>query len=97
MKVEKLVTIIDATTSQVKSSAMNSSEDGNNIYFKEDSTTIRPTKPIHVDFGKSKIKGGHIEVFNHFAYIDNVDWLWLGGDDFVSKPREDEVVVFRSF
>jgi hypothetical protein len=29
--------------------------------FEEDNTIIRPTKPSHVDFGKSKIKEGHIE------------------------------------
>jgi hypothetical protein len=23
--------------------------------------------------------------------------VWLGGDDLVSKPKEDEVVVFQSF
>jgi hypothetical protein len=50
-----------------------------------------------VDSGKSKIKGGHIEVVNYFGYIDNVDWVQLGGDDLVPKPKEDEVVVFRSF
>jgi hypothetical protein len=37
-------------------------------------------KPSYVDFGKSKIKGGHIEVLNHFGCIDNVDWVRLGGD-----------------
>jgi hypothetical protein len=50
-----------------------------------------------VDYGKSKVKGGHIEVLNRFGYIDNVDWVRLGGDDLVSKLKEDEVVVFRSF
>jgi hypothetical protein len=44
-----------------------------------------------------KIKGGHNEVLNQFGYIDNIDWVRLGGDDLVSKPKEDEVVVFRSF
>ena len=47
-------------------------EDSDNIGIEEDSTTIRPTKPSHMDFSKSKIKGGHIEVLNRFGYIDNV-------------------------
>jgi hypothetical protein len=50
-----------------------------------------------VDFGKSKMKGGHIYVLNRFGYIDNVDWVWFGGDDLVPNLREDKVVVIRCF
>jgi hypothetical protein len=67
------------------------------IDIEEDNTMIRPTKQCHVNFGKSKIKGGHNEVFNRFGYIDNVNYVWLGGDDLVLRPKEDEVVVFQSF
>jgi hypothetical protein len=38
-----------------------------------------------------------IEVLTRFDYIENVEWVRLGGDDLVPKPKEDEVVVFRSF
>jgi hypothetical protein len=48
--------------------------------FEEDNTVIRPTKPSHVDFGKSKIQEGHIEVLNRFGYIH---WVWLGDDELV--------------
>jgi hypothetical protein len=34
---------------------------------------------------KIKDQGGHIEVLNRFGYIDNVDWVQLGGDDLVPK------------
>jgi hypothetical protein len=47
-----------------------------------------------VDFKKSKIKGGHMEVLTRFDYIDNIEWVPLGGDDLVLKPKEDEVVIF---
>jgi hypothetical protein len=76
---------------------MNSSEDCDSIDIEEDNTIICPTKPSHVDFAKSKIKGGNIEVLNCFGYIDNVDWVRLGGDDLVLNPKEDKVVVFWSF
>jgi hypothetical protein len=76
---------------------MNLSEDIDNIDNEEDNIIIRPTKPSDVDFGKSKIKGGHIEVLNRFEYIDNVDWVWLGGDDLVLNPKEDKVVMFQRF
>jgi hypothetical protein len=36
--------------------------------FEDDNTIIRPMKPSHVDFEKSKIKEGHIEVLNRFGY-----------------------------
>jgi hypothetical protein len=72
-KVEEFISRIEATASQVEASSMNPSEDSDNIDIKEDSTTIRPTKPSHMDFGKSKIKGGHNDVLNRFGYIDNVD------------------------
>jgi hypothetical protein len=58
---------------------------------------IRSTKPSHVDFRKSKIKEGHIEVLNRFSYIDNIDWVRLGSDELIMSLREDEVVVFRCF
>lgn len=48
---------------------MGPSEDSDDIDIEEDNTIIHPTKPSHVDFGKSKIKEGHIEVLNQFGYI----------------------------
>jgi hypothetical protein len=65
-----------------------------NIDFEEDNTVICPMKPSHVDFRKSKIKEGHIEVLNCFGYID---WVQLGSDELVLGLREDEVVVFWCF
>jgi hypothetical protein len=58
---------------------------------------IHSAKPSHMDFRKSKIKGGHIEVLTKFDYIGNVDWVQLRGEDLVPKPKEDGVVVFQSF
>jgi hypothetical protein len=74
---------------------VNPSEDSDDIDIEKDKTITHPTKPSHVDFGKSKIKGGHIEVLTRFGYIGNVEWVRLRGDDLVPKPKEDEIVVFR--
>ena len=76
---------------------MDPSKDNDDIDIEDDNTIICPTKPSHVDFDKSNIKGGHTEVLTHFGYIDNVEWVLLGGDDLVLKPKEDEVIIFRSF
>jgi hypothetical protein len=56
------------------------SKDSDDIDIEEDNTIIRPTKPSHVNFSKSKIKGGNIEAHTRFGYIDNVEWVRLGGD-----------------
>jgi hypothetical protein len=52
-----------------------SEDDSDDIDIEEDNTIIRPTKPSHVDFEKSKIKGEHIEVLTKFDYIDNIEWV----------------------
>jgi hypothetical protein len=57
-KVEEFVSRIEATASQAEAGFVNPSEDSDNIDIEEDSTTIRPTKPSHMDFSKSKIKRG---------------------------------------
>jgi hypothetical protein len=51
-------------------------EDSDDIDIEEDNTIIRPTKPSHVDFRKSKIEG-HTEVLVKFDYI-NTEWVRLG-------------------
>jgi hypothetical protein len=58
-RVEEFVSKIEATASQAEANSVNRFEDSDNIDIEEDSTTIRPTKLSHVDFSKSKIKGGH--------------------------------------
>jgi hypothetical protein len=94
LRIKSLSTTVEATASQAKASATNPSEDSDDIDIEEDNTTICPMKPSHLNFGKSKIKGGHIEVLNRVGYIENVDWVRPGGDDLAPKPKEDEVVVF---
>ena len=87
-----------ATSLQAEGAAADSSEgSSDNIDIDEDNTIIHHMKPSHVDFRKSKIIGWHIEVLTKSDFIDIVEWVRLGGDDLVSKPKEDEVVVFRSF
>jgi hypothetical protein len=75
-----LVVLAEATTSQAEAAAANLSEglgkDNDDIDIEEDNTIIRTTKPSHVEFGKSKIKG-HVEVLTRFDYVDNVEWVWL--------------------
>jgi hypothetical protein len=95
-RVENLATTVEVTASQAEAGAVDPSEDIDDIDIKEDIITIHHMKPSHVNFSKSKIKGGNIEVLNHFGYIDNVEWVRLGDDDLVPTPKEDKI-VFQSF
>jgi hypothetical protein len=92
-----LAATVVATASQAEAGAVNPSDDSDDIDIEEeeDSTTICPTKPNHVNFGKSKIKGGHIEVLERFGYIDNVNSMRLGGDDLVL--HKTVVAVLKRF
>jgi hypothetical protein len=71
-RAEEFGLTVGATTSQAKADSLNQLEDNNNIDIEEDNTIIRPTKPSHVDFSKSKTKEVRIDVLNRFSYIDNV-------------------------
>jgi hypothetical protein len=53
-------------------------EDSDDIDIEEDNSIIRPTKPSHVDYRKSKIKGRHIEVLTRFDYIDKLNGSHYG-------------------
>jgi hypothetical protein len=72
---KEIVPAMGASALQAEAGLLNQSEDNVEVDFGEDKTIVRPTKPSHVDFEKSKIKEGHIEVLNYFGYID---WVRLG-------------------
>jgi hypothetical protein len=56
------------------------SEDGSeDLYIEEDNNDIRLTKLSHVNFGKSTIKGGHIEVLSKSHCIGDASLVRLGG------------------
>lgn len=73
-KIESLVIAAEATAPQAEGAIADpiegSNDDSEDINIEDDNTIIHPMKPSHVDFRKSKIKGGHIEVLTKFDYID---------------------------
>jgi hypothetical protein len=81
-KVKSIAMVAKATTLQTGGAIADPSkglgDDSNDINIEEDNTIICSTKSSHMDFRKSKIKGGHIEVLTKFDYIDNVEWVWTG-------------------
>jgi hypothetical protein len=74
-----------------------SDDDSEDLDTEGDSEDIRPMKPSHVIFGKSTIGADHIEVLKNMHYINDINLVHLGGEDTISEPRKDEMVMFLSF
>lgn len=53
-------------------------DDSEDIDMEDDNNIIYPMKPSHVDFGKSRIKEGHIEVLTKFHCIVDISLVRLG-------------------
>lgn len=70
-RVARSIVAVKAAAPQAKGVVANldegSEDDSEDIGIEEDNTIIRPTKLSHVDFKKSKIKGGHIGVLTKLA------------------------------
>jgi hypothetical protein len=56
----------------------------------------RPWRPSHSIFGKSTIKQSHLENMRG-RYFRDMSIVRVGGDNNVPSPKENEVVIYRSF
>jgi hypothetical protein len=56
----------------------------------------RPWRPSHAIFGKSTIKQSHLENMRG-RYFRDMSIVRAGGDNNIPAPKENEVVIFRSF
>jgi hypothetical protein len=65
----------------------------------EDNCILSPTKPSHIEFGKSTVTEDDMVVMRKLSYFeeDESKLVWFAGEEIVSEPKEDEVVVFKSF
>jgi hypothetical protein len=68
-------------------------------YDEEDLNILYPSKPSHIEFGKSTMKAKDFDVMKRLGYIGkkNDNLIRFTGDKTISEPKDDEVVVFRSF
>jgi hypothetical protein len=64
-----------------------------------DYNTAMPTKPIHLDFGKSTVSKVDMAMMTKLSYFRETDkgLIRFGGEETTPKPKNDEVVVFKSF
>jgi hypothetical protein len=64
-----------------------------------DYDVIMPSKPSHLDFGKSTVSEADMTMMTKLGYFKEADkgLVRFGGEETIPKPKNDEVVVFKSF
>jgi hypothetical protein len=64
-----------------------------------DYNTAMPSKPSHLDFGKSTVSEADMVMITKLGYFREADkgLIRFGGEEAIPKPKNDEVVVFKSF
>ena len=58
-----------------------------------------PSKPIHLEFGKSIVSEADMPMMTKLGYFREAETklIRFGREEITPKPENDEVVVFRSF
>jgi hypothetical protein len=61
--------------------------------------SIMPSKPSHLEFGKSTVSEADMPMMTKLGYFGEAEkkLIRFGGEEITPKPENDEVVVFRSF
>jgi hypothetical protein len=93
MKRSRLVTSEDAPAAEAEQADV---EESNS---EDDYNSAVPSKPSHLDFGKSTISEGVLPKMMKLGYFSEAkkELIRFGGEETTPKPGNDEVVVFKSF
>jgi hypothetical protein len=73
-------------------------EDGSDRESEEDNSILSPTKPSHIEFGRSTVTVGDLVVMKKLGYFGENDdeLIRFAKEEVVPESKEDEVVVFKS-
>jgi hypothetical protein len=65
----------------------------------EDYSILIPSKPSHLDFEKSTVSEADVPMMMKLGYFGEADkkLICFGGEETTPTPKDDEVVVFKSF
>jgi hypothetical protein len=65
----------------------------------EDNSILNPKKPSHIEFGKSTVTEDDKVMMRKLGYFGEAEskLVRFAGEDIITEPKEDEVVVFKSF
>jgi hypothetical protein len=74
-------------------------EEGDTGEEEIDYNTAMPSKPSHLDFGKSTVSEADMPMMTKIGYFGEAEkkLIRFGGEETILKPENDEVVVFKSF
>jgi hypothetical protein len=74
-------------------------EEGDDGQEEIDYNTTMPSKPSHLDFGKSTVSEADMPMMTKLGYFGEAEnkLIRFGGEETITKPENDEVVVFKSF
>ena len=66
---------------------------------KDDVGILSPSKPSHINFGRSTMKPDDLVLMKKLGYVgrNNDDLVRFTCDEIILEPKDDEVVVFKSF
>jgi hypothetical protein len=73
-------------------------EDRSDRESEEDNSILSPTKPSHIEFGRSTVTVGDLVVMKKLGYFGENDdeLIRFAKEEVVPESKEDEVVVFKS-
>jgi hypothetical protein len=93
MKRSGLVTSEDAPAAEAEQTDVEETES------EDDYSSAVPSKPSHLDFGKSTISEGDLPKMLNLGYLSEAkkELIRFGGEETTLKPGKDEVVIFKSF
>ena len=65
----------------------------------EDNSILSPMKPSHIQFGKSTMTADDMAMMKKLGYFGETEskLVCFAEEEVIPQPREDEVVVFKSF
>jgi hypothetical protein len=65
----------------------------------EDNSILNPTKPSHIEFGKSTVTEDDMVMMRKLGYFGEAEskLVRFAREEIIPEPKEDEVVVFKSF
>jgi hypothetical protein len=65
----------------------------------DDDGILSPSKPSHIEFGKSTVKAEDLVIMKKLGYFGEYDdeLVRFAGEEVILEQRNDEVVVFKSF
>ena len=65
----------------------------------EDDGILSPSKPGHIEFGRSTVKPEDLVLMKKLGYFGRNDdnLIRFAGEEIIPEPKDAEVVVFKSF